>query len=984
MHTAEFRQKFLEYFKKNQHRIIPSSPVVPHDDPTLLFNNAGMNQFKDVFLGESSRDYTRAVTAQKCIRAGGKHNDLENVGHTKRHLTFFEMLGNFSFGDYFKKEAIRFAWELSTEVFGFEADLIWPTIFQDDEEAFELWKAYVPEERICRFGEKDNFWAMGETGPCGPCTELFYDRGRAFGEARNPYEDVTEERYLEFWNLVFMQFSRDEHGELHPLPKPSIDTGMGMERLMALKMDVENVYDTDILRSLIAQVENLSGQVYSDKNPEKAPAFRVIADHLRTLAFAIADGAQPSNVDRGYVLRKILRRAVRYGRQLGLNRPFLAELLPRLSDLMGEAYPELKSSQQIASEVLTSEEEAFLRTLQRGGNLLNQIIAEADTHGHIIKGEDAFKLKDTYGLPFEEITLLAKDAGLSVDTSGYESLEEEARERSRKAHKKVSQGLSESLFADYAQREGAVAFVGYSKDEAKATIKALILDDQLVDQLERGQEGIIILDETPFYAEMGGQVGDQGTLKLGESTFAVSDCQSPYKGVIAHFGTLQSGSLKIGDQVHAQVRTTRRRLISNNHSATHLLHWALCKVLGDHVRQAGSVVDDGRLRFDFSHHKAVTHEEMCQIEDLVNEQIRLNTPIDSYELPYDDVQKHSDIKQFFGDKYGSVVRVVDMGASKELCGGIHTSATGNIGNFRIARESSIAAGVRRIEAVTGLEAEKQSRETEHHLHRLADALKVSIKQVPDRVLKLIEENKSLNKALKDAEAGKADSILDALIKAPTPCGDLSLVAGEVPISPKDLKACGERALKRLGSGVVILAAQDKGICALLMKVSDDWVSKGIKANDLLPPIAAIIGAKGGGKPNQAQAGGGKEGQKLSEAFEKAQALLTPLATPSAPPAAEVQEENHSTPVPAPESATSGDGTDSMLLELQELLQHLEEMGVSPPQQIIEQFHAIADRLDIHSHVVKALKERFEKLAQQKSDEDPKSKGWSSSQDDYSW
>ena len=967
MSTQEFRQKFLDYFRKQEHRIVPSSPVVPHEDPTLLFINAGMNQFKDVFLGEDRRDYTRATTSQKCIRAGGKHNDLENVGHTKRHLTFFEMLGNFSFGDYFKEEAIRFAWECSTEVFGIDPDLIWPTIYLDDEEAYELWKSYVPVERICRFGEEDNFWAMGDTGPCGPCSELHFDRGKAFGEARNPHEDTSGERYLEFWNLVFMQFNRDAHGNMTALPKPSIDTGMGLERLVALKMGVDNVFETDVLRGLMAQVENLSGVKFDPTDLERAPAFRVIADHLRTLSFAIADGAQPSNVDRGYVLRKILRRAVRYGRMLGFEKPFLADVLPRLVDTMSEAYPELKSAQGVIGEVLTIEEESFLRTLKRGGNLLNQIIAEADQHGHQIKGDEAFKLKDTYGMPLEEIQLLAKDAGLSVDLNGYRKLEEEARERSRQAHKKVQQVSSENLFEEISQRCGSSAFLGYTKAEGHGTVKALVRDGESVDQLDAGEEGMVILDETPFYAEMGGQVGDTGEISTNGTRFAVTDCQAPFKGIIAHLGTLEDGSLKVGDTVTASVDVKRRREISNNHSATHLLHWALCKVLGEHVRQAGSVVNEYRLRFDFSHHKALSKEELRQIEDMVNDQIRANPGIDAYELPYEDVQKRQDIKQFFGEKYGSDVRVVEMGASKELCGGIHTSATGNIGLFRIAKESSIAAGVRRIEAVTGHAAEEFARESENLIDQLAEQLKSQPKKLVDRINRLVEENRDLAKALKEAAAGKLDEVIQEMLKNQQVCGGVPVIAGEVPLEPKELKDCAERAAQQFSEGVIILAAQAGGKCSILVRVADSLVSSGLKANDLMGVMAPIIEAKGGGKPQQAQAGGGQVPQKIPEAIATGKEWLCERGEAPAPVAESSTKE-------AEDTSDKGIDNETLLLELHQLMERLASMGLQPPAEIIDQFRNVADRLDMQSQVLDDLKKRFGDPGSEPS-KSPENKTW---------
>lgn len=873
MLTKEIRSRFLNYFKDHQHAVIASSPIVPHDDPTLLFINAGMNQFKDTFLGKSKRDYTRATTSQKCIRVGGKHNDLENVGHTRRHLTFFEMLGNFSFGDYFKADAIKFAWEVATKVFEFDPQRIWPTVFRDDDEAFALWTQYVPAERITRFGEKENFWAMGDTGPCGPCSELLYDRGPAYGTATKPIEDTSGERFLEFWNLVFMQYNRQADGAMQPLPKPSIDTGAGLERVVSLKMDVDSVFETDILRGLIAQVEAISGKSYQPNDQGINAAFRVIADHLRCLSFAIADGVQPSNVDRGYVLRKVLRRAVRYGRMLGLDEPFLAKVLPKLVELMGDDYPELKAAQHRIAEILTLEEEAFIRTLRRGGNLLNTIIEKAHQHRHVISGDDAFKLKDTYGFPLEEILLLAKDANLSVDTERYEVLEQEAKERSRSVHKTTHQIAGENLFADFAQRNGSTEFLGYSKSQAEGKVRALVVEGSFVQEMHAGQEGMVILDKTPFYAEMGGQVGDTGELSNRQAVFSVSECQAPYKGIIAHIGKLESGMLKVGDSIHASIHDERRQKIANNHTATHLLHWALHQVLGEHIKQAGSVVDPLRLRFDFSHHKALSQDEIYQIEDLVNKKIRENKPVQGYELSYDQAQQRKDIKQFFGEKYGSVVRVIDIDYSKELCGGTHTSAVGNIGLFRIAKESSIAAGVRRIEALTGEEAELFARQSELQLKALAASLKAQPNKLMEKIEKLIEENKELSNQLKSAKKGKLADLAASLVRKAEIVNQVPLIAVEPDISAEEIRPLADEIMGQLSSGVLILAAKaadDK--CQILVRVSDDLVTKGTKAIEIIKVLAPIVEGSGGGKANSAQAGGNAP-HKISAALVKARELF---------------------------------------------------------------------------------------------------------------
>lgn len=871
MLTQTIRRQFLKYFKDHQHAIVPSSPVIPHDDPTLLFINAGMNQFKDVFLGKSHRDYKRAASSQKCIRVGGKHNDLENVGHTSRHLTFFEMLGNFSFGDYFKEQAIQYAWEVSTHIFGFDPQDIWPSVFREDDEAFEIWTKYVPAERIVRMNEKDNFWVMGDTGPCGPCSELYFDRGPQYGQARNPAEDVKGNRFLEFWNLVFMQYNTLPSGEREPLPKPSIDTGSGLERVLTLKMGVDSVFETDVLRSMIAKIETISGISYH-VHDARAPAFRVIADHLRCLAFAIADGVQPSNVDRGYVLRKVLRRAVRYSRSLGMDRPFLAEVLPQLVSAMGADYPELLKGQGRIADILTSEEEGFIRTLKRGGNILNQIIEKAQSTHHTISGDDVFKLKDTYGLPFEEILLIAKDTDLTVDEGRYQQLEREAKERSRSTQKNVQQVASENVFAEFTKKHGETKFLGYTHASANSQVICLVVNGEFVENMTEGQEGLVLLAETPFYAEMGGQVGDTGYLESPHQYFHVQDCISPYKGLIAHKGELRHGMLQVGNIVTAVIDRDRRQKIANNHTATHLLHWALHRVLGEHVKQAGSVVDPQRLRFDFSHHKALALDEVRQIEDLVNAKIRENLPVNWYEIKYDEVQKRDDIKQFFGEKYGSIVRVVDIDYSKELCGGTHTSAIGNIGLFRIAKEGSIAAGIRRIEAVTGKEAEDLSRQNEDTLIAIAHTLKTPLHQVQERIEKLVEENKQSTQELKNLRRNQLNVLIESLLSQITQTGNLRFIIAEVPLPAEELRQCIDLALERLGSGIVLLGTAMPDKCQLIAKVSEDCVKQGFSAHELIKLAIPIIEGSGGGKAQSAQ-GGGKAPQKLLESLERVKEFL---------------------------------------------------------------------------------------------------------------
>jgi alanyl-tRNA synthetase len=828
-----------------------------------------MNQFKDVFLGKSKREYSRATTTQKCIRVGGKHNDLDNVGHTTRHLTFFEMLGNFSFGDYFKKEAIGYAWDVALHVFGFDPDRVWATVYKDDEEAFALWEKHLPTKRIVRFGEKENFWAMGDTGPCGPCSELLFDRGSAINGAKSPLDDATGERYLEFWNLVFMQFMRDASGRMDPLPKKSIDTGAGLERVVSLRMGVATVFETDVLRGLIAQVEQISGKKYAGN---AVPAFNVIADHIRSLSFAIADGVQPSNTDRGYVLRKILRRAVRYGRTLGLQKPFLAEVLPRLVSSMGEDFPEIKAAENRIAEILTIEEEAFIRTLLRGGQLLGQVIDRSQKTSKKISGEDAFKLKDTYGFPLEEILLIAKDEALTVDLKQFEALEEGAKEKSRKAHKGATQQFGENFFTDFTKTHKPCQFVGYTHLDCEARLIGLVVDGVFVDVVKEGQEALLILDKTPFYAEMGGQVGDSGTIGKGSNLFQVQETTAPFPGVIAHFGKMGSGQLRKNDPVHASIDQERRQAIQNNHTATHLLHWALQKILGPHIKQAGSLVEESRLRFDFNHHKAVSSQELRQIEDLVNEKIRQNAPVKAYEISYDEAQKRSDIKQFFGEKYGEKVRVIDIDFSKELCGGTHTSHVGTIGLFKIAKESSIAAGVRRIEAVTGKWAEAFVQQEEDLLQSIAALLKSTPAATLERLQQLLDENKAFAAEFKVHRREKLKSLVIECMALKEPIGNFDLIAQEVAIDPEDLNTFADELVQKLKSGVVALGLKTGERCQLVVAVSPDLVQKNILASHLIKEAAPFIQGGGGGKQSLAQAGG-KNPAGLAKALDKIRHLI---------------------------------------------------------------------------------------------------------------
>ena len=859
MLSQEIRRGFLEAFKKRGHTIVPSSPVIPHDDPTLLFTNAGMNQFKDVFLGKATRDYSRAVSSQKCLRVGGKHNDLDNVGHTSRHHTFFEMLGNFSFGDYFKKEAIAFAWEVTNDLFAFPTDKLWVSVYEKDDEAFELWKEHIDESRIVRIGAADNFWAMGDVGPCGPCSELFFDRGDRYGKAPTPKEDTTGERFIEFWNLVFMQYERKKDGSQVELPNPSVDTGAGLERVCALKIGAHSNFETDLFAPIIAHIEKLSGH-----KPDVA--HNVIADHIRALAFAIADGATPSNVDRGYVLRKVLRRAVRYGRLIGFTQPFLAHLLPPLIDIMGEDYPEIKASQ--IGEILTIEEESFFKTLSRGGGLLQSII---ESSSHEIRAEDAFKLKDTYGMPLDEILLVAKDANLTVNLEAYQLLEEQAKERSRAVHKTHAQQVEKSLFTDFAEKHGTSTFIGYTQPTSEDAITAIIKDGTFVEKLETGEKALIVLDSTPFYPEMGGQIGDSGTLTHDSARFVVTQTTAPYPGVITHHGTLQSGTLLVGEPLVAQIDQNRRANIEKHHTATHLLHWALCKVLGDHIRQAGSLVAEDRLRFDFSHHKALTPHQLREIEHLINQKIWENRPVKTYELSYEQAQKKKEIKQFFGEKYGTKVRVVDIDHfSQELCGGTHVASIGTIGLFRIAKESSIAKGTRRIEAVCAASAESIMYAADDTIASMASHLQVPPHKVEEKLLHLLEENTRLSQAAKAARTDHLKSLVKNLITTVTQAGDTPLLMATVDVEPAELAPLANDLMDKMKSGVILLAIA-KERCQLLIKVSPDLTE--IHAGNLVKELAPCIDGRGGGKKETAQAGGTNT-DGIQKAFEQLYTLLS--------------------------------------------------------------------------------------------------------------
>ena len=850
--TAEIRQAFLDFFHSKGHQVVASSSLVPHNDPTLLFTNAGMNQFKDVFLGLDKRNYSRATTSQRCVRAGGKHNDLENVGYTARHHTFFEMLGNFSFGDYFKHDAIQFAWELLTSEkwFALPKERLWVTVYESDDEAYEIWEKEVgiPRERIIRIGDNkgapyasDNFWQMGDTGPCGPCTEIFYDHGDHIwgGPPGSPEEDG--DRYIEIWNIVFMQFNRQADGTMEPLPKPSVDTGMGLERIAAVLQHVNSNYDIDLFRTLIQAVAKVTGATdLSNKS------LRVIADHIRSCAFLIADGVMPSNENRGYVLRRIIRRAVRHGNMLGAKETFFYKLVGPLIDVMGSAGEDLKRQQAQVEQVLKTEEEQFARTLERGLALLDEELAKLS--GDTLDGETAFRLYDTYGFPVDLTADVCRERNTKVDEAGFEAAMEEQRRRAREAS---------GFGADYnamIRVDSASEFKGYDHLELNGKVTALFVDGKAVDAINAGQEAVVVLDQTPFYAESGGQVGDKGELKGANFSFAVEDTQK-YGQAIGHIGKLAAGSLKVGDAVQADVDEARRARIRLNHSATHLMHAALRQVLGTHVSQKGSLVNDKVLRFDFSHNEAMKPEEIRAVEDLVNAQIRRNLPIETNIMDLE-AAKAKGAMALFGEKYDERVRVLSMGDfSTELCGGTHASRTGDIGLFRIISESGTAAGVRRIEAVTGEGAIATVHADSDRLSEVAHLLKGDSNNLADKVRSVLERTRQLEKELQQLkEQAAAQESANLSSKAIDVNGVKLLVSELSGVEPKMLRTMVDDLKNQLGSTIIVLATVAEGKVSLIAGVSKD-VTDRVKAGELIGMVAQQVGGKGGGRPDMAQAGG---------------------------------------------------------------------------------------------------------------------------------
>ncbi|HGE8494144.1 TPA: alanine--tRNA ligase [Serratia marcescens] len=850
--TAEIRQAFLDFFHSKGHQVVASSSLVPNNDPTLLFTNAGMNQFKDVFLGLDKRAYSRATTSQRCVRAGGKHNDLENVGYTARHHTFFEMLGNFSFGDYFKHDAISYAWELLTgeNWFNLPKERLWVTVYETDDEAFDIWQKQigVPAERIIRIGDNkgapfasDNFWQMGDTGPCGPCTEIFYDHGDHIwgGPPGSPEEDG--DRYIEIWNIVFMQFNRQSDGTMLPLPKPSVDTGMGLERIAAVLQHVNSNYEIDLFRTLIAAVAKVTGATDLDNK-----SLRVIADHIRSCAFLVSDGVIPSNENRGYVLRRIIRRAIRHGNMLGAKDTFFYKLVAPLIEVMGPAADELKRQQSLVEQVLKTEEEQFARTLERGLALLDEELAKLQ--GDTLDGETAFRLYDTYGFPVDLTADVCRERGLKVDEAGFEEAMESQRRRARE---------SSGFGADYnnlIRVDGSSQFSGYDHDEQQATVIALFRDGQPVDRINAGEEAVVVLDETPFYGESGGQVGDKGVLKAAGVEFVVNDTQK-YGQAIGHQGKLAQGSLKLNDRVDAQIDAERRNSIRLNHSATHLLHAALRQTLGDHVAQKGSLVNDKYLRFDFSHFEAMKPEQIRAVEDLVNQQVRRNLPVQTELMALEDA-KEKGAMALFGEKYDDNVRVLTMGDfSTELCGGTHASRTGDIGLFRILSESGTAAGIRRIEAVTGAGAIATLHQQSDLLQDVAQLVKGDSNTLTDKVRSVLDRTRALEKELqqlKDQQAAQESASLSSQAKMVN--GVKLLVSQLDNVEAKILRTMVDDLKNQLGSAIIVLATTADDKVSLVAGVTKDLTDR-VKAGELIGNVAQQVGGKGGGRPDMAMAGG---------------------------------------------------------------------------------------------------------------------------------
>ncbi len=856
---ADIRREFLKFFEEQGHEIVPSSSLVPSNDPTLMFTNSGMVQFKNMFTGVEKRGYTRAASSQRCVRAGGKHNDLENVGHTARHHTFFEMLGNFSFGDYFKEESITWAWQLLTERLNLDPSKMCVTIYHDDDEAFDIWnkKIGVADKDIIRIATSDNFWTMGDTGPCGPCTEVFYDLGADVPGDRPGTPDEDGDRFMEIWNLVFTQFDLQPNGDKLPLAMKNIDTGAGLERLMCVAQGVKSNYDTDIFQSIIQKAGQLSGVTYG-RDTESDVSLRVLADHLRAMTFLLVDGVMPSNEGRGYVLRRIMRRAMRHGHLLGVNKPFINNLVPTLVDVMGEAYPELTRAAPMAKDVIELEENRFSKTLSQGLKILDEEsngLKEGDT----LAGEVAFKLYDTYGFPMDLTADVLKSRGVTVDEEGFANSMTAQKERARSAG---MGGTGQTALADVwyelKDKVEATEFLGYTGTEAESQVVALVKDDASVETMNAGDKGFLVVGQTPFYAESGGQVGDTGVVTFEGGSVKVTDTQKVLDGMFIHSITVESGSLSVGTDLLMSVDKERRDAIVSNHSATHLMHKALQETLGDHVFQKGSVVSEDRLRFDFSQPKAMTAEEITKIEDRVNGMIRANLPVETRVMDKDKAVEMGAMA-LFGEKYDDDVRVVFMGdeavmESVELCGGTHVKRTGDIGLFKLTSESAISAGVRRVEAVTGEGAFNLLRGYEQNMKKMADSLKTSVGELPERIAALQADKKKLEADLKEAKKGGGNAGADLTSSAEDIAGVKFVSSVLDSIEPALLREMVDDLKNRIGSGVVVLATENDGKSTFVAGVTQDLTQK-VKAGDLVNAAAATVGGKGGGRPDMAMAGG---------------------------------------------------------------------------------------------------------------------------------
>ena len=876
MNYSEIREKYLDFFKDRGHEIVASSSLVPRDDPTLLFTNAGMVQFKSLFLGEEKRSYTRAVTSQKCVRAGGKHNDLENVGYTARHHTFFEMLGNFSFGDYFKEEAIAWAWELLVEGYKLDSQKLYVSVYKDDDEAYEIWekKIGIPSERIVRLGEKDNFWSMGDTGPCGPCSEILIDQGESMSCGRPDCAPGCDcDRYLEIWNLVFTQFDRDVQGNLNPLPDPNIDTGMGLERIAAVVQGVTSNYDTDLFRDLIGRIEELSGKKYGD-DPKQDLSMRVISDHARSTAFLIGDGVMPSNEGRGYVLRRIMRRAIRFGQVLGLSDLFFHKVADKAIDLMGSIYNELVSSRSFIEGIIVSEEKRFSDTLHFGMKKLHDELDNLKSSKQdIIPGDLAFKLYDTYGLSVDIVEDVAKEEGFKLDKAGYEESMSGQRSQSQESWKGSGDEEIPEAYRKISSRNVKSLFNGYKDLDAKSRVLSVLSDGKEVSSSSEGEDVEIILDKTPFYGQSGGQVGDTGWLICDGMRVNVSDTLKFGSDLIVHKGKVEKGTVKVGDEVEAVVDGDRRKATALNHTTTHLLHAALRKVLGDHVKQAGSMVSPARLRFDFSHFTQVDHNTLREVETLVNNHIRENLPVATNEMSREEAMK-TGAMAIFEERYGDTVRLVGIGegVSMELCGGTHTERTGDIGFFKIISEGAVGANVRRIEALTGEEALEFVQDQENEIRTVAAIMKTTPEHLMERTERFTKELKDKDKEIEALKSKLQSKQSGDMLSDIAMVNGVNLLSIELEVdSPRDLREYADRIKEKLESGIIILGAKNDEKVMLICIVTKDLTPR-FKAGEIISRLSGIVGGKGGGRPDMAQ-GGGNMPEKLGQALDTVREIV---------------------------------------------------------------------------------------------------------------